>query len=332
MANRVTLKQIAAHAGVSYQTVSRVINRLPDVAPETRTRVQASIRALHYQPRQTASAFSKRNVSVIGVVFPFDPDPACSDANLLAVLYGIGLEVTLRGGSVLLSSSRSTGVPLSGCHRLLEERSVDGVILDETVGEAGARLFIEAGFPLVVLGYPAGKAVPSVHLDDEGGTRCLAQHLLESNHRRIGLIAGPGGAAMHARRLGFERAMQAAGLELDGDLTIVCQETCSGDGFRGAAQLMSLAEPPTAICVLSRYLVPGCVQWLAEHGYQIPEDISIACADEIANAELLQAPLTRVQLFPYESGRRAAAILFDLMQGQAPGIYESVVPSRLLAG
>jgi DNA-binding LacI/PurR family transcriptional regulator len=330
MTKRVTIKQVAAHAGVSYQTVSRVINRMPDVAPETRARVLAAIQDLHYVPRTLAGILSKQSSPVIGVVIPLDTDSPCQDPYQAQILNGISLEVAMHGGIVLLSSSKSTGVLFSSCQRLLDERNLDGLIIDESIGEDEAQLFVDAGFPIIIIGYTKNNYFHSIHSDDECRTYGLTQHLIATNHRRIGAIYSPTRASMQARMLGFERAFQDAGVEWFPDLCVPCEGIYPGDGFSAVAKLMTMAEPPTAICSFSNCLALGTIQWLLEYGPTISGDITIACLDEITNVEFFKMPITTVQLFPFELGRRAATILFDLIQGHEVNKNETVVPSQVL--
>jgi DNA-binding LacI/PurR family transcriptional regulator len=330
LTKRVTLKQVAAHADVSYQTVSRVINRMPDVAPSTRARVQSALRDLNYRPRPLAGIFAKRSSPVIGVVIPFEPDTPCPHSYYTKILHGIGLEVTLHDGSVLLSSSISTGVPLSYCHRVLEERNLDGLILDETVGEDGAQLFIDAGYPIIILGYPKNSGFPSIHLDDEGRAYKLTQHLFETNHRRIGTIYNPNQPAMQAQMRGFERAFKEKGYAWSSDLCMMCDGLYPEEGYRAVAKLMTHPEPPTAICSFSSSLALSSIRWFMEFGHNIPGEVTIACLDEITNMEFFQVPVITIQQFQFELGRRAAAILLDLIRGHTLNDMETVVPGSLI--
>jgi DNA-binding LacI/PurR family transcriptional regulator len=328
VSKRVTIKMVAAHAGVSHQTVSRVINDKPGVAPETRARVLASIEALNYQPSLAARVLSKRHMSVIGVVIPFDPDFLFSDPHLLQVIHGIDREITLRDYSLLLSTPRSTHKPASAYHRLLKERLVDGVIVEGGMGEAGVQLLVDKGYPVVMVGYSAS-GIPSVHPDDEGGAYTLTQHLLALSHRRIGVIAGPDYLATKARWRGYERAFLDAGLDTDPALLIHGDFT-SHSGYEGVAHLMQRPDSPSAIFAFNDRMAMGAIRWLREHGYVAPGDVSVVGFDDVPMAELFDPPLTTVRLFSADLGRRAVTLLFDLIDGNPPPTTEVVLPSRLI--
>jgi DNA-binding LacI/PurR family transcriptional regulator len=182
----------------------------------------------------------------------------------------------------------------------------------------------------VVTGYTQ-TSLPSIHPDDEGGAYVLTQHLIALGHRRIGLIGGqtttyPG---MRARRHGYERAFCDARLPINptyftpGDFT-------PDSGAAGAVQLMQLPAPPTALFALNDRMALGAIRWLREHGYSVPGDISVAGFDDIANTELSHPPLTTVHLPSEELGRRAATMLFDLIEGYQSDIGEVTLPCRLV--
>jgi len=324
LAHRITIRQVAEHAGVSYQTVSRVINDKAEVTEETRARVLASIKALNYHPSQAARALSRQRTSVIGVVIPFDPDFLFNDPHMLWILHGIDRELTLHDYSLLLCTSRYSDDPISAYQRLLNERLVDGVIVDGTYGEAGIRLLVERGYPVVVTGY-CGNGIPCVHPDDEGGAYNLAQHLIALGHRRIGVIDGP----EPSRWRGFERACRDAGLDHDPHLVVHGDHTLRS-GYEAVTSLMQQPEPPTAIFAFDDKMAIGAMRWLREHGYAIPTDISVTGFDDMPTADLFDVPLTTVNLCSADLGQRAASLLISLIEGHAPGTAEIVLPTRMV--
>jgi DNA-binding LacI/PurR family transcriptional regulator len=331
LAKRVTIKQVAQHANVSYQTVSRVINNSPDVASETRLRVQASIQTLNYHPSLAARVLSKAHTSIIGVVIPYDPDFLLSDPHLLKVIAGINRGVALHDSSMLLSTPRSKDNRLSAYDRLLRERIVDGIIVDGGMGEAGLQQLLNKGYPIVITGYNT-MGIPSVHPDDEGGAYTLTQHLLALGHRRIGIIRGPDYLATQGRWRGYESALFDTRLSSDPLLCTFGDFTTPG-GYQGAQCLMERPDPPTAIFAFNDRMAIGAIHWLREHGYSIPDQISVAGFDDIANilnTEFPDSLLTTIRIFSPELGQRAAELLFDLIEGNSPTSTEIVIPTRLI--
>lgn len=328
MSRRVTMRDVAARVGVSHQTVSRVVNDDPAVAPETRERVMAAIQALNYQPNLAARALSQGRTSVIGVVMLFDPDFLFADPYELQIIHGIERELTLRDCSLLLSMPRSPGNPLSAYHRLLKERLVDGVIVEGGLGEEGFQLLVDRRYPVVVVGYNS-LGLPSVHPDDEGGTYTMGQHLLALRHRRIGVITGPDTLATRARWRGYERAFHDAGHACDLGL-VVRGDFTPQSGYQAAGRLVQRPDPPTAIFAFNDRMATGAMRWLREHGYAVPGNVSVVGFDDIPTAELLDPPLTTVRLLSTDLGQRAVSLLFDLMEGSTPSETEVILPTRLI--
>ncbi|MBI5957425.1 MAG: LacI family DNA-binding transcriptional regulator, partial [Chloroflexi bacterium] len=215
MAKRATIKDVAEYAGTSYQTVSRVLNNKQDVASETRARVLAAIKTLNYRPSVAARllAQDQDRTFVIANIFPhYVADFVFGNSHLLGMLHGIDREASLRGYSILLSTARSTDDPASTYARLLERQMVDGIIFESALGDKGAQLLAEKGYPVVIAGYTDSN-IPCVHADDENGAYILTQHLLALGHRNIGIIDGPENAvSARVRWRGYERAMKDATL------------------------------------------------------------------------------------------------------------------------
>jgi DNA-binding LacI/PurR family transcriptional regulator len=267
---------------------------------------------------------------VIALLMPVAPDMLFTDTHLLGVMQGINEEAALHAYHVLLSAPDSNDGLMVTCNRLLKEQRVAGIIVEGELSEGGARLQLETGYPVVVVGYSEMDLVPQVRPDDEGGAYGLTQHLLALDHRRIGIIAGPAHPAMQARWRGVERAIRDVGL--DGSSASLVRADCTAQGgYQAAAELLQAATPPTAVIAFTGRIALGALEWLREHKYAIPGDISIACFDDVHNVELFSVPLTTVRLFSAEIGRRAAALLFNLIDGNIPTGAEVVLPSRLVA-
>lgn len=329
---RVTIKDVARHAGISYQTVSRVINNKGDVAPETRARVLASIEALNYRPSLAARllAQDEDRTFVIAATIPyFDPNFVFGNDHLMQILRGIDLEATFRDYSLLLATSRSPDDPWSAYHRLLNRQMVDGIIFESGRGDEGALLLAERGYPVVISGY-TDSDIPCVHADDENGAYILTQHLLALGHRAIGVITGPENAAsVQARWRGYERAMCDAALDPSGTPHTQGGFTVEG-GYQAAAQLFQTsAQVPTALFAFNDAMAIGAIRWLTEYGYRIPGDVSVVGFDDIPTAELQNPALTTIRLPSVEQGRRVAQLLFDIIDGRSLSSTKIVVPTEL---
>lgn len=329
MAKRITIRDVAKHAGTSYQTVSRVINNKEDVAPATRERVQAAIEALNYRPSMAARVLAQdqERTGIIAVVIPFDSDFLFSNGHLLQILHGIEREASLRDYSVLLSTLR-TNDPLSAYRRLLDRQMVDGIIFESGMGDDGARHLVDKGYPVVISGY-TNHDIPCVHADDETGTYVLTQHLLALGHRHIGIITGPPDTeSVQARWYGYRRAMRHAALPHE-NTPYANGDFMTESGYRGAADLVSAHPELTAILAFNDPMAIGAIRWLTQQGYNVPGDISVVGFDDIPTAELQCPALTTVRLPSIENGQRVAQLLFDLLDQRPVHERELVLPTQL---
>jgi DNA-binding LacI/PurR family transcriptional regulator len=269
------------------------------------------------------------------VVISYDPHDLFADPNLMQVLHGVDAKVTERDHVLLLSSARSADDQLSAYRRLLGGYRVDGVLIESGRGEEGVSMLIEQGYPCVIIGHSA-LGLPCVHPDDERGAQQMAAHLLALGHRRIGLITGPPESlATKARLRGFQDVLTEAGCPVESE-RIVCGNYSAGSGYEGIARLMDIGcfDPqglqPTAIFAFNDRMAFGAIHWLRERGYRVPEDVSVGGFDDIESAAQFNPPLTTVRLPANEIGRRAAAMLFDMIEDEEQEGQQIVLPTALI--
>jgi len=334
MAKRVTIKDVAKHAGTSYQTVSRVINDKPDVAPETRQRVLAAIEALNYRPSMAATSRAQPKTHIVALAVSRSNEFLLyeGDPHLLRVIHGIDRALELRNYNLLLSTiDFSNGHTIES--RLLNRQLADGVIIRLSMDDQGrtAKLFKEKGYHVVVIGYSHNPLIPSIHSDDEHGAYTQAQHLLALGHRNIGIISGPeADPSTLMRKQGHRSAMVESGLDpnrtqcVAGDYTI-------DSGYEAVAQLMTDTPKITAIAAFSDTMAIGAIQWLKKEGYNIPGDISIAGYDDIPDAQRQSPSLTTIRIPSMDEGERAVQVLFDLIEERPLYSKEIILPVHLVS-
>ncbi|MFJ6569231.1 LacI family DNA-binding transcriptional regulator [Streptomyces sp. NPDC091292] len=329
MSDRPTLRTVASQAGVSHQTVSRVVNGDPTVTDGVRARVLEAMRLLDYRPSAGARALASGRTEIVGVVLPHNPGFAFSNDHLVRLMGGADAELAARGYGLLLSTREVPDDAGSAHRRFIRRRVVDGLLVEAGAGGEALSDLRSAGCPLVVMGYTDDDLF-CVHPDDEGGAYAVAQHLLALGHRRIGVVNGPAEnrLAMAARMRGVRRAFADAHREFAGDLVETGDFTAES-GFTAAGRLMARPEPPTAVFAFNDGMAFGVTRWLREHGRAVPGDVSVAGFDDTSAAELVDPPLTSVSLHSVEVGRRAARLLLDLLDGRPPAHRETVMPSSL---
>ncbi|MGW2180697.1 LacI family DNA-binding transcriptional regulator [Streptomyces sp. NPDC001732] len=324
------MRTVAAEAGVSHQTVSRVVNGDPTVTDAVRRRVEAAMTALDYRPSAGARALVRGRTEVIGIVIPHEPGFTFSNDHLLRLIGGAQAQLTARDYGLLISTVSTPGDATSAFRPFTRRRQVDGLLIEMGAGQSALPTMRDAGHPMVAIGHTTA-VVPSVHPDDEGGAYAVTQHLLALGHRRIGVIAGPSDdqLAVQARQRGLRRALADARAGLPKEL-VVSGDFTPESGHRAAEHLMTRDDPPTALLALNDAMAFGAMRWLRARGCAVPDDVSVSGFDDTAAAALVDPPLTTVALESTDLGRRAAQVLLDMLDGRADMARETIVPSKLV--
>jgi DNA-binding LacI/PurR family transcriptional regulator len=331
---RVTIKDVAAQAGVSYQTVSRVINNQANVNEGTRNRVLQAIDALNFRPNLAARSLPQRRSFIIGLIIPYDADYLFRDPHLLAQISGIDSEANARGYNVLLSTAGNSNSALEAYERFVRNQVADGALVIETAaGKLGGQMLARQDYPFVGLGYSEATSCPySVHADDRAGAMAAIRHLLDKGHRRIGIINGPSSGAVVAtgeRLIGYQLALSEAGIAYD-PILMVYGDYTRPSGQVATEQLLALPQPPTAIFALNDRMALGAIRSLHAAGLRVPEDVAVIGFDDIPTAADFSPALTTVRQPGKEVGQMAAQMLFSLIAGDPITQPEVVLPAEVI--
>lgn len=295
------VRDVAARAGVSRQTVSRVLNEHPDVAPRTRERVIAAVGELGYRMNNVARAFGTRRSRTIGVLAPsvLHYGPSRSIEAIEAAARAAGYWV-----SAAFADSAEGGAVRAAIGHLLEQ-GVDGLVV--VAPHAHTLLMLEAmdiDIPTVTL-HSAGRDAHAPAVDQVAGARLAVACLAEAGHRRIAHLAGPADwLEAEARQAGFAQELAARGLEagpvLSGDWT-------ARAGFE-AAQAIARSGV-TAVFSANDQMALGLLGGLRERGVRVPADVSVVGFDDVPDAPFYAPALTTVRQDFTELARRAVAQL-----------------------
>jgi DNA-binding LacI/PurR family transcriptional regulator len=331
---RVTIKDVAAHAGVSYQTVSRVINNQPGVVDRTRQRIEQAIAELNYRPNLAARTLPRYHSNIIGLIVPYDADYLFRDPHLLVQISSIDAEANARGYNLLLSTAGGSDNSLEAYERFVRNRVADGALVVETAaGAIGNQLLRQNNYFYVSLGYDLSDTRKYfVHADDRWGAREATQHLLQKGHRRIGIINGPPIGAVGAtqeRLTGHLEALAQAAIVFDPCLMIYGDYTRLS-GQQATEKLLALSDPPTAIFAFNDRMAIGAIWALKAAGLRVPEEIAVVGFDDIPAAADFNPPLTTVRQWGEQTGRMAAQMLFKLLDGESVDSPEVVIPTELI--
>jgi LacI family transcriptional regulator len=306
------IHDVARLAGVSHQTVSRVLNDHPNVRGATRERVLRAMRQLNYRPNALARGLASRRSRTIGVI-SFDTRLFGPASTLLAIeqaARGAGYSVILSSLAALDAGSVRSSV------EALADQSVDGVIVIAP-REDSARLVgdIHGGPPIVAVEAGYDGNVPVVSVDQFAGARLATEHLLALGHRRVWHVAGPTDWLEAQERVeGWRAALTDAGLDAPPPIV---GDWSPASGHRAGLRLS--AEPDvTAVFVANDQMALGLLHALHQRAVRVPEDISVVGFDNIPESEFLIPALTTVRQDFDELGRRGLRLLMDLMDGSLP--------------
>ncbi|MEV0173496.1 LacI family DNA-binding transcriptional regulator [Streptomyces sp. NPDC050803] len=321
---RPVMDDVAKLAGVSKQTVSRVLNNHPAVRPATREAVLAAMRTLGYRPSRSARSLASGRTRMLGVI-SFDA-ARFGPASILTAINSAAQEAGYLVSSIALDTADRDTV-LRAVDRLSAE-SADGVIAiapQERVGRALAQAEIDT--PLVVLENDLGDGTPWVAADSAAGARMATEYLLHLGHRTVRHIAGPAGWTPADRRLeSWRQTLDDAGAPVP--------EPLFGDwsADSGYALGRTLAHDPdvTAVFVSNDQMALGVLRAFHEAGRRIPDDVSVIGYDDIPEAAHMLPPLSTVRTDFPEIGHLALRLLLDRIDGTTEPPASAVVPVELV--
>lgn len=325
---RPTMREVAAIAGVSLKTVSRVVNNEPRVNPDTAERVRRAIAELGFRVNYGASNLKRgASTATIGLVIEDVANPFFS-------VIARAVEEVARDHSHLLvtASSDESGGREREVIDILVSRRLDGLIVVPAGRDHRFLLSeIRMGTPVVFVDRPPGRLeADTVLLDNVGGARLATDHLLARGHRRIGVLLDRHGVYTLGPRLeGHRQSMREVRLELDEALLRYdCHD--ADDAMAAVRDLLALPDPPTAIFATNNRMCVGAVRALADRGLAQPP-VALVGFDDFELAEMLSPPVTVVAYDLTAMARRAAEILFDRIAGDARPPRRVVMPTWLIA-
>ncbi|KQX49925.1 MULTISPECIES: LacI family DNA-binding transcriptional regulator [unclassified Streptomyces] len=326
-----TMADVAREAGVSHQTVSRVLSGHPNVRPATRDQVTEAIERLGYRRNSAARALVTRRTRTLGVI-------AVNTA-----LYGpastlTGLEEAAREEGYLVSTvslRTGEGQGLKDAIDHLAAWGVEGVVaITPQRSHVRALAELEAPFPVVTVEGGHQLDLPGVSLDQELGARMVTEHLLAAGHRTVWHVAGPGDwLESEARTAGWRAVLEENGIRpprvLAGDWSPL-------SGYRAGQELAGLAlarrgaTPVTAVFVANDQMALGVLRALREGGIRTPAQVAVAGFDDIPEAEYFPPPLTTVRQDFAAIGRRSIGLLVDHIEGRAKKAEHLLVQPQLI--
>ncbi len=329
--NGTTLEEVAARAGVSRATVSRVVNGSPKVSPDVRRAVEAAVSELGYIPNRAARSLVTRRSGSVGVVITEPTGRLFSDPFFPRLLRGISGSLTARDLQLVLlmpstpSETERTGDYLTGGH-------VDGILLVSLHGaDPLPDRLANAGVPFVVGGRPLRTPAASfVDVDNRGGARSAVEHLLAAGRRVVATITGPTDMGAGVDRLaGYREALADAGIAADPTLEAAGDFT-QESGTAAMERLLAARPDIDAVFAASDLMAAGAMAALDTANRRIPQDVAVVGYDDSPVASSVRPRLTSVRQPIEEMGHEMARLLVDAVEGADPVQRRVILATELI--
>ncbi len=321
----VTIRDVAAYAGVSHQTVSRVINGHERVNPDTRARVETAINQLGFSPNAIARFMAKGRTGTLACIAP-----NLTDYTFAGIIEGAQHESRQHGYFLLSASAPTAEIFADLISQLITSRRSEGIMVINPYADERYS-YLPSDFPTVFAGArPREDAADSVALDDEKVGRFATLHLLSLNHHHIGMITGPMSEdCSQDRSLGYDTALRQANLEPEPQW-IIEGDWSARSGYDALMQFAQAGQLPTAIFAQNDQMAVGCLRAARELGVKVPDQLSVIGVDDIPLAAYFEPPLTTLRQDFYAIGREAAKLLVCAIEKPDTSRQHLRLPAELL--
>ncbi|MFK3677902.1 LacI family DNA-binding transcriptional regulator [Microbacterium sp. NPDC090218] len=310
------MAMVAARAGVSGQTVSRVVNGSPRVDPDTRARVESAMAELGYRPHRAARALRTGRSQTIGLVVT--TLATVGNSRMLQAT----AEAAAERGYALTLVTAADGV--AEAFERLAEQEVDGAIVLNEASALVSDARPPAGLRLVVVDAPTDAGFTSVHSDHAGGAAAATARLLALGHATVHHLAGPADSfAAGERERGWRETLIDAGILPP---SVVRGDWSAESGYAAGAELI----PASAVFCANDQMALGLLRALAESGRRVPEDVSVIGFDDVPEAANYRPPLTTIRQDFAALAHRAVSALVDAIESAPEAESAAVIPTELV--
>lgn len=311
-----TLEMVAAHAGVSRATVSRVVNGAPTVEETIVARVQRSIDELNYVPNRAARSLASNRAGAIALVVPETASTVFTDPFFGAVVQGIAS--VMESTDLTLTMIMESNASANKTRRYLANGNVDGALVVSHHSSDHPYLELSERVPLVFGGRPVQNTPGAIciDVDNRAAAETAVRYLVERGRTRIATIAGP--QSMHPgidRLEGWRHVLREAGLR---EGPIAFGEFSTASGMRAARELLASGEPFDAVFAANDQMALGSYPVLHEAGLRIPDDVAVIGFDDSPFSDLSEPPLTTMRQPMVDLGAEMARQLIRRINGETP--------------
>lgn len=326
MANpRPTIRDVARHAGVSHQTVSRVINGSEDVLPETRALVEAAIEEMGYRPSAIARSMARGSTHTLAII-----SPNLTDYTFASVIEGAEVQARQHGYFVMSASASDPKAFRELVDELVGHGRVDGLIVINPYADDRFKL-MPRDFPLVFVGARShDENICSISLDDERVAYEATRHLLSLGHTQIALVTGPMTEdCSQDRTEGYRRALSEAGIPFNESIVFEGDWSASS----GQAALLALLEQgttPTAVFAQNDRMAMGVLRAARDANLQVPGQLSVIGVDDMPLSSYFDPPLTTMRQDMPQIGQEAIRMLMSIIQKKNVDLQGIKFPAQLV--
>lgn len=325
--HNVTIIDVAKEAGVSFATVSRVLNDGANVKPEKRERVQRAIKRLGYTTNLQARSLRGGRSHLIGLLVR-----DLGTAYIGEIIRGVDLELAENKYDMMLYTTHRRQTQESAYVTALTRGMTDGLLIVLPRHPEGyLKTLRQKKFPYVLIDHQGiDDKGPAVGATNRAGAYDATRYLLALGHRRIGFVTGTMNLGCSRERLdGYRAALYDHGVAVDEKLIREGFFT-QPRGYTAGLELMDLEEPPTAIVASNDVTAFGAMEAARERGKKIPDDISIIGFDDIPQAAQVHPPLTTIRQPLEEMGRRAVQMLLQIIENPKQSAAKIDLPTELV--
>lgn len=322
---RPTIRDVARQAGVSHQTVSRVINGSEDVLPETRALVKAAIDQMGFRPSAIARSMARGQTHTLACI-----SPNLTDYTFASVIEGAQTEARQHKYFILSSSASDP----QSFHELIDElvghRRVDGLIVINPYSDERFK-YIPRDFPVVFVGARShDETICSISLDDEKLAYEATHHLLSLGHTRIALITGPMEEdCSQDRTEGYQRALREAGIPID-ETMIVEGDWSATSGQSALLSFVEQGRTPTAVFAQNDRMAMGVLHAARDVNLKVPTQLAVIGVDDMPLASYFDPPLTTMRQDMPLIGQKATRMLLDIIENKHTPARHLKLPAQLV--
>ncbi len=323
--SHVTIRDVASRAGVSHQTVSRVLNQSETVMPETRARVEAAIQELGYRPSAMARFLNSGYTRTLACL-----SPNLTDYTFASIIEGAETEARLHGYFFISSSAPDEASFGSLIEQLIHSRRTDGMLVINPFIDQRLSLVPHDAVTVLLGARPHSDAYATVSLKDEESSRVATQYLIDLGHQRIAHLTGPLTEDCSQDRCnGYQAALQSARIDPDPAL-IVEGDWSATSGYQSVQRWLQTGVQFTALVAQNDRMAIGATHALREAGKRVPQDVSVVGFDDMPLASYFDPPLTTMRQDTFEMGRQAARLLIHAVEDPDSPRQHVFLPAELV--